>query len=392
MLRKLTADWVFPVSGNPVENGVLIIEQNGKIIALKNRDEFAAEELETYDGYLVPGFVNAHCHLELSHLKGIAQTGTGLIDFVTQVIANRNHSPAIIQSEIERAENEMLQNGIVAVGDICNTTDTFYQKQKEFLFYYSFVEYFDLFQTDNTKQTIAQYNAVYDALSETNKNKKCKVPHAPYSVSEELFEYLTQNESGKTMSIHNQETQAEQDLFQGKRGAFISFYDRMNLATRAIPYRNSPSINYALEYLSKNNRNLFVHNTLTTKEDILLTFDVLEKERTFWCTCPNANLYIENKLPDYRAFLAADATLCIGTDSLTSNWQLNILEEMKTILKYCSYLQFEEVLKWATLNGAKALGADTVYGSFETGKTPGVVHISGVENRDISKAVSKRIY
>ncbi|HNF48188.1 MAG TPA: amidohydrolase family protein, partial [Chitinophagales bacterium] len=131
MLRKLTADMIYPVSGQPIENGVLIIDHNGKIITLKNRDEFAVEELETYSGYIVPGFVNAHCHLELSHLKGIAQTGTGLIDFVTQVIANRNHSPEIIQQEIERAENEMLQNGIVAVGDICNTTDTFYQKQKE---------------------------------------------------------------------------------------------------------------------------------------------------------------------------------------------------------------------------------------------------------------------
>lgn len=159
-----------------------------------------------------------------------------------------------------------------------------------------------------------------------------------------------------------------------------------------FPKQEKPSIFYALDYLKKENRNLFVHNTLTVKNDIDAAHQALSIENTFWCTCPNANLYIENRLPNYRNFLDTNAQVCIGTDSLTSNWQLNILEEMKTILKYQSYIDFETVLKWATINGAKALGFADVLGSIEVGKTPGLVLIDNMENGKLTnKTVSKKI-
>ena len=157
MYRKLKADSVFPISTAPVENGVIILNTNNEVVKIDEDKNYDDSELEIYEGFLVPGFVNAHCHLELSHLKNVAQTGTGLIDFIGQVIKNRNHSQEIIQAKIIAAENEMLQNGIVAVGDISNAVDTFEQKQKGNLHYYTFVEYFDMFQNINTLPTIEQY-------------------------------------------------------------------------------------------------------------------------------------------------------------------------------------------------------------------------------------------
>ena len=100
--------------------------------------------------------------------------------------------------------------------------------------------------------------------------------------------------------------------------------------------------------------------------------------QVYWATCPNANLYIENRLPDYQAFLDTDARVTIGTDSLTSNWQLSVLEEMKTIARYQSYVPFETLLRWATLNGAQSLGFDDTLGSFEVGKKPGVLSLQGL--------------
>ncbi|MFN8282757.1 MAG: amidohydrolase family protein [Chitinophagales bacterium] len=390
--RKISADKIHPIASSPIENGVVIIDENGKIQAIDILENHDKTEIEFFKGMMVPGFINAHCHLELSHLNGVAQTGTGLIDFISQVIKNRNHSQEIIQEAIVREEKNMIESGIVAVGDISNTTDTFAQKCKENLYYYTFVEYFDLFQEENTDKIIEQYDAVFNQLTETKKNKKSKVPHAPYSVSRRLFDVLRFAQQGKTISIHNQETLPENELFLSKTGDFISFYERIGFDTKYIPYTNNTAIHYALEYLEKQNRNLFVHNTLTTKEDILAAFDVLNSEDVFWCTCPNANLYIENRLPNYRNFLETNAQVCIGTDSLTSNWQLNILEEMKTILKYQSYLDFETILKWATLNGAKALGFADSLGSIEIGKTPGLVLIENMENGKLTnKSTSKRI-
>lgn len=392
--RKISADIIYPVSTSPIENGVIVLDDNGKIITIDAIANYDKTAIEFFNGAIVPGFINAHCHLELSHLNGVAQTGTGLIDFISQVIKNRNHSAEVIQAAIEREEKNMIDSGIVAVGDISNTADTFLQKRKENLYYYTFVEYFDLFQEENTENVIAQYDTVFNQLTETARNKISKVPHAPYSVSRKLFEYLCPAElvKAKTISIHNQETIPENELFLNKTGDFIGFYERIGFPVNAIPKLNKSSIHYALEYLKKKNRNLFVHNTLSTKEDIEDAHQTLGIENTFWATCPNANLYIENSLPDYKNFLETDAQICIGTDSLTSNWQLNILEEMKTILKYCSYLDFETVLKWATINGAKALHFENELGSIEIGKTPGLVLIENMEDRKLTnKSTSKRI-
>lgn len=384
MYRKISADIIFPVTAAPINEGVVVLDEHGKVTDISTRDKFDAAELEVYQGIIVPGFINAHCHLELSHLKGIAQTGTGLIDFIEQVIKNRNHSQEIIQEAIVREEQNMLDSGIVAVGDISNTTDTFLQKQKRRLHYYTFVEYFDLFQEANTNHILQQYDAVFDSLVVDSHNKKSKVPHAPYSVSRKLFDALKNSGDHLTISIHNQETPPENELFLSKSGDFISFYERIGLSTRDIPALGKPSIYYALEYLKKENRNLFVHNTLTTIDDMDAVHLRLGREQVFWATCPNANLYIENRLPEYRRFTEARAQVCIGTDSLTSNWQLNILEEMKAILRYQSYLDFETVLQWATINGAKALGFDNELGSIEAGKTPGLVWIQNMENNKLT--------
>ena len=114
-----------------------------------------------------------------------------------------------------------------------------------------------------------------------------------------------------------------------------------------------------------------MHNTQTRAEDIRAA-QAWGAERVFWASCPNANLYIENRLPDYRAFFETDARLTLGTDSLSSNWQLSILEEMKTIARYQSCIGWETLLRWATLNGAEALGMSERLGSIEAGKRPGI--------------------
>ena len=102
----------------------------------------------------------------------------------------------------------------------------------------------------------------------------------------------------------------------------------------------------------------------------------------FWASCPNANLYIENSLPNYQIFIDNDAKVCLGTDSLTSNWQLSILSEMQAIARYQSYVNDETLLTWATLNGAIALGFDDELGSFEVGKKPGINLLFGHEKEE----------
>ncbi len=371
-MRKISADKVYPVIGQTIENGVLVIDNEGKILEVGKRADYKEDELEIYQGILVPGFVNTHCHLELSHMKGKIQSGTGLIPFISNVVKHRKVPQEEIMEAIALADEEMYNEGIVAVGDISNQKDTFEVKQKSKMRYYTFVEMFDFLQDEKAQEAFDGYKEVYDSLEEASHLKKSCVPHAPYSVSTSLFRKINDinGVGNKTVSIHNQETPPENDLFLKKTGDFLSFYSNFGISLDGFESTRRPSIHYALANMNPGCRTIFVHNTLSTAADI--RFAHAWSGKVYWATCPNANLYIENRLPDYSAFLDNNAKMTIGTDSLTSNWQLSILEEMKTILKYQSFLTFESVLEWATLNGAKALGFDKELGSFSIGKTPGI--------------------
>jgi aminodeoxyfutalosine deaminase len=378
-MKKLSADWVFPVNSDPIEQGVVILDDDGTILAVEARAQHDPASLDIRKGVLTPGFVNTHCHLELSHMKGRVDTGTGLIPFITNVVTKREAAAEIIADAIERAEREMLEGGIVAVGDISNAVDTFAAKSRGRLRYYTFIELFDFLQEQGADKAFADWRAVYDQLAPPAGSRKALTPHAPYSVSQSLFRKIREfNEAeGITVSIHNQETPPENALFMEGSGAFYEFYGRFGISLEHFEHIGRTAIHYALEHLNPANRTLFVHNTLSTREDIAAA--QAWSRHTYWASCPNANLYIENRLPDYQAFLDTGARVTLGTDSLTSNWQLSILEEMKTIARYQSYVPFATLLRWATLNGAEALGFEDTLGSLEPGKKPGVLLIEGLE-------------
>ena len=371
-MRKITADWIYPISQAPIKEGVVLVDDHGTIQKIDIRANYDIEDLEVHQGIIIPGFVNTHCHLELSHMKGKVHTGTGLIPFITSVVQQRGASEAEIQNAIETADKEMYNNGIVAVGDISNVVDTFAQKSKGNLRYYTFTEFFDFLQDANAQVEFDKYKAVYDQLTLPAGHAKSCVPHAPYSVSKKLFQLINEVNAGvrKTVSIHNQETPPENELFLTKSGGFVDFYGGFGISLDDFEANNKPSIHYALQHMDPNHRTLFVHNTLSTAADIQVA--QAWGSEVYWATCPNANLYIENDLPNYQAFIDNDAQMTIGTDSLTSNWQLSILDEMKAIAKYQSYVPFETLLQWATLNGARALGFEEDLGSIEVGKTCGL--------------------
>lgn len=371
-MRKISADYVYPISSSPIQKGVVVINDQNRIVEVSNRRHFRDEELEIYKGILIPGFINTHCHLELSHMKGKVATGTSLIPFISSVVQFRDIPQEEVLAAIKAGDEEMYKEGIVAVGDISNKADTASQKAVSKINYYTFIECFDFLQESWATDTYKQYQEVYNAHSNEDGNKKSYVPHAPYSVSTNLFQIIRQaNPDGCTVSLHNQETPDENLFFQEKKGGFLDFYKNFDISITDFHPIGKPSINYALAHMNPNCKTLLVHNTMSTKKDIALAQEW--NPNCYWATCPNANLYIENRLPNYQHFLDTNAKVTIGTDSLTSNWQLSILEEIKTIQKYQSYIPFETLLQWATLNGAEALGYDQELGSMDIGKKPGLL-------------------
>lgn len=371
-MRKISADFIFPISSPPVKEGVILCDESGKIIRIDSRDAHDPATLEIKKGVIVPGFINTHCHLELSHMRGKVHTGTTLLPFLKSVVSQREVSMEEIQDAITRADQKMYDAGIVAVGDISNKSDTAAQKDSSRMRYYTFVEMFDFLQDQLAASTFDRYYAVFREQSTAQGNQKSCVPHAPYTVSPSLFQHINAaNVPGSTISIHNQETPLENELFQHKTGGFTHFFQQFGFVLDHFQASGKSSIHYTLQHLRADTRVLFVHNTTTTRDDIQAAQQW--NPHTYWATCPNANLYIENTMPYYQHFLDTDAQVTIGTDSLTSNWQLSVLEEMKTIARYQSYVPFPTLLQWATLNGARALGFEKDLGSIEPGKTPGLL-------------------
>jgi aminodeoxyfutalosine deaminase len=360
-------------------NKVIILDENEVILGLDDLELHEPSTIKKYPYAIGPGFVNTHCHLELSHMKNLVDTGTTLIPFITNVVKFRDFKQHIIDAAIEEQDKAMYDSGIVAVGDISNKADTVGIKNRSKIKYYTFVELFDLMNQAMLQGTIDQYTSVYDKHEESSKNNKSFSPHAPYSVTKKLFEYIkTSNKPNKTISIHNQETNAENLLFLSKSGDFIDFYSSFGNNLENFTATGKTSIHYAIEHMDPLQKTLFVHNTLTRQADIKAANDW--SKDIYWATCPNANLYIENNLPDYSIFIKENQKMTIGTDSLTSNWQLSIWEEIKTIRKYCSYVPLQSLLQWATINGADALNFSDSLGSIEVGKKPGLVSMPIILN------------
>jgi len=106
--------------------------------------------------------------------------------------------------------------------------------------------------------------------------------------------------------------------------------------------------------------------------------------------CPKANLYIEDRIPKINNFILGGQDIVIGTDSLASNDTLDILEELKVIHQEYPELDFNETIKWATLNGAKALNLDSELGSLEVGKRPGLLLLEGMDTFKLNPKVKVR--
>ena len=388
MYKKLNATHFF--YENQLQDSV------DKVLIFNEKDEFvecinikeAGEDVQQMEGILSPGFVNAHCHLELSHMKGMIPAHTGLQEFVKQIVALRQVAPEVIQEAIVNAEAEMMANGIVAVGDISNTLDTLTQKAKHNLAYYSFVELYDLDPT----RAADKIEAGLEIQKQFQENcvRASLVPHAPYSVTNDLWNLLSAHFGIHTISLHNQETPDENDFFKTKTGSFLGMYERTKVNLDFFEATGLSALQSVLPVFKNAHHGILVHNSFTSAEDIQAVHAAMDN--AFWCLCPNANQYIEQTMPPIELLRSEKAKMVIGTDSYASNWSLNILDELKTIQQHHPQIPLEEMIGWATLNGAQALQMDKHLGSFEKGKKPGVVLIKGVDDiNDLKNASSQRI-
>ena len=380
-MRFLTSDIIYTAISSPLKNGVVIVNDDSSIADVLSKEQFAIHEsvsdkTEKFSGSLCPGFINSHCHLELSNLRGVLDEKKGMSGFIRQLIKNRfPFEDDIMEQSFLDAETEMINNGIVAVGDISNFQHTLKIKRAGRLYYHTYVELTGLSPYDAGK-VIDKGNLLTAEFKNVPFGNSSLSPHAPYSVSPKLFTLLKEHcyVDDEPYTIHMQESKDEIDFIYNKSGALADLFTDLGFDYTGLPIYNASPIKSILPQLPDCSRLMMVHNTYVTKEEIQWA-NVLRKN-SYWCFCPNANLFIEDRLPDITAFLYDNSRLLIGTDSLASNHSLNILDEINVIQKHFPAIPFHEILQWATINGAVFLGIEKQFGSLEKGKKPGIVNIT----------------
>ena len=359
-MRRIASHYTL-YNGELERNIIVEVDDRGTITNILRCNAIdSMASVEFFPGILIPGMVNCHCHLELSYLKGAIAEGEGYGGFARSIGAVRNNFTTEERIRSARlADAQMWEEGIEAVADIANDDLVMEVKTQSKIEYHTLFEFFGLNNRD-----------VEPHFDLANRYPRSFVtPHSTYSVQDEPFRQICARNSS-LLSIHLLESDAEEGLYHG-RGSLHEWYQRMGWECDFLKYE-SPAGRVA-GCIDRKCRVLLVHNTRATAEDIA-TVESHTKNGT-WVLCPESNRFISNDRPPVELLRKSGVAIAVGTDSLASARSLSMIENLRLLGNH----PLRELLTWATLNGAKALGIDGMKGSIEIGKRPGLVVIEGAD-------------
>ena len=386
---RVNAEFVYTLnSKEPLKRGYVEYDDaDGSIIStgLCDADEVVAP------GAIVPGFVNAHCHVELSHLHKKFRKGTGMAGFIDQINELRDWAGREAKIEIVREwMDKMWKDGVSAMADISNDDSSFEVKKDHKMYTRTFLEVFgsephmcEGVMQDVMKLSEVAYEAGIDAAP---------TPHSCYTMSPQLLSASAAAGLAKGyLSYHSQESHEEEDLLRYGSGAMYENRKRSGMSTP--PVTGESSLKYFLDRLADatpapyGQHILLVHNVCLEQDDIDAARKVINN--VYWAICPLSNIFIHNALPPIPLMRKNGLAIALGTDSLSSNDDLDMVKEMYCLHSNFPEVPMSEILTWASLNGARFLSKEAELGTLEPGKKPGVIRISEIDENGFVTAESR---
>ena len=375
-MKRFSAQYIFTNTGPYLKRAVITTEDDGTIINIEDTHGSLQEKhsVEFHNGIIIPGFVNCHCHLELSHMKNTIGQGKGLVGFIEQVRNTRAADTNNITASADSSDRDMYASGVNLCADICNTPLTFDIKTESRIKYINLLEVFGV-DPGKAGKRLSEITTLSEIAGRMNLPWFI-VPHSVYSLSLPLFRLLRETTRGnKVTSIHFMETPGEVALVEDHAGPLMESYKQSGLITSGFETVTSHS-DAILNEMTCSGNLILVHNTFADRK---IMNKLKERENLYWCLCPNSNIYIEDKIPPLDLLIAEGCEITIGTDSLASNNKLDILEELKTLQFRFPSITAEVLVTWATINGARALGMDDLFGKIEPGIKPGLLLLQNVD-------------
>lgn len=358
MIRRFAAQLLWTPHGFE-KNHVVTMDASGTVTDIaRSANIDSLRDVEYYNGVLMPSMVNAHCHLELSYLGGVLEPGGGFVSFGRQIGAKRGgFDRKAVEAAARFRDARMWSEGIGAVADICNDTVTLDIKKRSHIHYHSFAELYGFSA------------GARPAAKRVAEGLGCDLtPHSTYSVGEDDFRYASR---GELLSIHFMESAGERELFS-RRGEFWEWYEDKGYKPDFFGYA-SPC-QRIIDNIPAHRRVMLIHNTFVDKDELAALAAHFGENLTL-VLCPRSNLYISGSLPPVEMLRESGIRLALGTDSMASNSSLSLVEEMKAL----EGVPIGELIGWATLGGAEALGIADHTGTLDVGKKCGLVLLEGLD-------------
>ena len=389
-VKRIAASYVYTLDADePIRNGfVEYDDEDGTVVAVGSCD---ASEEEVMDGAIVPGFVNTHCHVELSHLHGKFVKGTGMAGFIDQINALRDWAGfEVKQKLVQEWMDKMWNDGVSAMADISNDDSSFAVKKGHKMYTRTFLEVFgsEPQMCEGVMRDVSELQKTADEAG----IDAAPTPHSCYTMSPALLSASAAVglKSGY-LSYHSQESQEEEDLLLTGTGAMYENRVRNNMSTP--PVTGKSSLKYFISRLEAakpgpyDEHILLVHNVCLKQDDIDAAKKVMRN--AYWAVCPLSNIFIHNALPPIDLMRRNGLAVTVGTDSLSSNDDLDMVKEIVCLHENFPHVPMNEIFTWACMNGARFLGKESELGSIAPGKKPGMVFVDKVDENGCVTAESR---
>jgi cytosine/adenosine deaminase-related metal-dependent hydrolase len=377
MRFSLQARVVFPVDRSPIENGIVIIDGE-RIVAVGTKAD-GGEVIDLGSVALLPGLVNAHTHLEFSHLqRPLGRPGMRLVDWIRLVIAERGRGDRAPGQLLERGRSESIRCGVTTLGDITTGVPGCLPGWDVTAF--AEVIGFSRARTDSVMHNLVDRLRFMDQAFGKLKNFEAVLPqfgispHAPYTISQDLLVRLIElaRERDLPVAMHVAESIDELELLDAGSGPFRELLEERSMWDADALPRGSRPLDY-LRKLAEAPRGLVVHGNYLDDDE--LEFLGKSRETMSLVYCPRTHAFFRHTPYPLAKALKVGARVVLATDSRASNPDLDLLSEMRHVVSTFPALEPQQVLRMGTFDAAEALGRDGDVGSVASGKVANLVAI-----------------
>ena len=375
MPTKYAAQWIVPVADDPIQGGWVSVD-GGRIGATGHGP--AADAVDLGPAVILPALVTAHTHLELSYLRGVVPPAQHFLDWIRPLMAARREFPDASDERIldaaRRAIVEARASGTGLFGDVSNTLVTVPLLREAGVPAQVFYELLGFNDTDVMGRVWQARTKIAEHRGSDAAVRVALAPHAPYSVSPELFQAIRSDidgDSDHVSTVHLGESEEELEFVRRGEGPWRDLLDEIGTWNEAWePHGGSP-VEYLADLGFLDSRVLAVHGVQFTGDDLAR----LRSLGTTIVSCPRSNLHVGVGSPPLEAFYAMGVAVAFGTDSLASVDTLNLFDELAEARRIAPRGPAAHLIESATLCGAQALGFGRELGSIEPGKRAALIAV-----------------